>query len=536
MKLNTTNTIVLVLLGLLTGSTLAQDPKHLSTVSWDSSVTGEILGAIWKVSIIICLILLVVDAVQRFQGKRLGIFHSVRFIWFIYGTAGAAFAGSHVTNGYRGFNSGIFSEFFLEIFDGYFGSGYMGIFNNTMKFVATGGVEEPVNIKEMLLQNTIFWELLIFIGLRIGALVLQKGLATGNPLSNLLGTLRRVFGWFFGLYFWQFGFQWFQNLHSLAKQAKAAEGVELTGRAHFNIWLNWLLAFYVIGEVLFMIFEALFHAFKAGSTKSREGNYLESVNPAGGNNNQNSYDASIDEVAFMFQKKDVALQSPLTQYYNPLWMFRWAAYLFIAFTFWNKVRSVYILFLIGNVISVAWTVIALKSFNKPAGIMILVSEVFILLRHLSHLAHFGSQFGDNEMSQFWTDFWTHIAFWAYLFGTLIEFGLLFEPLYSDNKAANNEGPKEKTPSQELDDLEIGQEDDLENRINTYKTMRSKKNVEAPKDEEAPAQDNNAEAEGETPAQDNNAEADGEAPAQDNNAEAEAPAQNNEAEVEVKVAA
>lgn len=106
-------------LSLLIASTLTQATSvKISGVSFNATSLGEILGAIWKVSIIICLILMIVDAVMRFTGRRLGVFHSVRFIWFIYGTACAWAVGGlmGLTTPYRFFNDSIFSQFLEEIY------------------------------------------------------------------------------------------------------------------------------------------------------------------------------------------------------------------------------------------------------------------------------------------------------------------------------------------------------------------------------------------------------------------------------------
>jgi hypothetical protein len=65
---------------------------------------------------------MIIDAIMRFNGRKLGVSHSVRFIWFIYGTACVWAVGAGVPFGYRGFMDDIYRNFFEEIYDAYWGS------------------------------------------------------------------------------------------------------------------------------------------------------------------------------------------------------------------------------------------------------------------------------------------------------------------------------------------------------------------------------------------------------------------------------
>ena len=125
----------------------------------------------------------------------------------------------------------------------------------------------------------------------------------------------------------------------------------------------------------------------------------------------------------------------------------------------------YLGLVIGGVIAIVWTIFALRSFNKPAGILILLSEIFLLLRHTVQLINVGDQFGADKMSQFLTDLFTHVAFWSYIVGTFIEFALLFEPLYSSNQVASS-------PSADVN-FQGNSNNDLDNRVSSYKTMKSR---------------------------------------------------------------
>lgn len=314
-------------------------------------------------------------------------------------------------------------------------------------------------------MNSCFFELLIFITLRIANLIVQNSIYTlRDPLANLIGTLRRIFGFFFGLYFWNYAFSFIQYYHLLGKNA----GIN---RKFFNVWLAWIVTIYIIIEVLWVIAEVFIHAAKSMNPANRSTTYQEGANPSntGGNAVQQSYEGFMDEVTFMHMNKNVAVMSPATAFITPLFMLRWAIYTFIAITFYNKVRTCYIIFLGGNLIAVAWTAFALAkgAFKTPNGVLILISEFLVFFAQMSMFINVIDQFGKNSMRQFWVNLNTHIIFWSYFVGTIIEFILLFAPLFGGKPAAM---PRGITPSMELANQQAARE--LQDRVQTYNTMRS----------------------------------------------------------------
>lgn len=288
---------------------------------------GETLGAIWKVSIIICLVLMIVDAVMRFTGRRLGVFHSVRFIWFIYGTACAWAVGglAGLTTPYRFFNDGIFSKFLEEIYFAYWGSKEVKFFKN--RITISGAAQDDRNLA----VNAIFFETIIFIILRILNLVTAKLLVSGDRLANLYGTLRRVVGIFLALYSSRYGLSWYQYIHTLSKLPN------VEGRAHINVLLSWAVSLYVHIECLWAITEVVLHILKEGkvdknlnphkkpyiantpSTPHSAHNMNTSMNNMTIStarsthkhkpmiSNHLSYDSFMDEVSYMFQDKKTAI-------------------------------------------------------------------------------------------------------------------------------------------------------------------------------------------------------------------------------------
>ena len=89
---------------------------------------------------------------------------------------------------------------------------------------------------------------------------------------------------------------WFEVNESLT-EAEEANGFEYEGRSGALIWLNWIIAAYIVLETIWGVFEITL-ANKTGLGKSRK--YVESTNPTNGESAQFSYDAITHEVAFMF--------------------------------------------------------------------------------------------------------------------------------------------------------------------------------------------------------------------------------------------
>jgi hypothetical protein len=200
---------------------------------------------------------------------------------------------------------------------------------------------------------------------------------------------------------------------------------ELSGKNHFNIGLAWVVAIYVMFETLWSIYEvgmAQVYAFKnKNNTEIQHADAKKKV--------EESSFSFLDEVAFMYQNKKVAIQTAACAFYNYFFMLRWVFFSFIAITWHDKPRSIYIVFFIVDFFFIAYTIFTLKSFRSPAGCMILISEILIFARHIAQLAFFGDQGRNASMKQGGVDFWTHISWWSYIFGTFIEIVLWFEPYF-----------------------------------------------------------------------------------------------------------
>jgi hypothetical protein len=143
---------------------------------------------------------MLLDAFTRTKGKKLfnfGVAYLTRFIWFIYGTAIVFVVGGfHYPNTYKWFNTGIYHQFYMQIFEGYFKSGYVKIFKNNL--TAPG-----LKIDEShLVENALFVEVIILLFFRLLEIISIGLIKKGNKAGNLFGSIRRVFSIFFALYVW----------------------------------------------------------------------------------------------------------------------------------------------------------------------------------------------------------------------------------------------------------------------------------------------------------------------------------------------
>jgi len=91
----------LVIITLIAQSAVSKNSTPSAPLVSDFTVTseglGKFLGTFWKLVILFCLVLLIVDAVSRFGGSKLfgfGFAHSTRLIWWVYATAGITILGS----------------------------------------------------------------------------------------------------------------------------------------------------------------------------------------------------------------------------------------------------------------------------------------------------------------------------------------------------------------------------------------------------------------------------------------------------------
>lgn len=324
------NLIVLLVIGALVSPALSQ--TTVTTTSFSSANLGKVLGAVWKVCMLVCLVLMIADAWTRYNGRKLmngqGVAHACRFLWFIYMTAVVwVISQNHgtLTNPYRDFLNDIFGNFYEQVYLGYFKSGFVGFFTNPTTLNGTA------YSKDNLIQNSCFFEMAIFLVLRVAQLAMSGKINAGDRMANFIGTLRRIWGWFFGMYFFNHSMRFWQYLHDLRKTLHATPG-SVAGRTEFNALLSWILALYIIIEVLWANIELFIAAYKSNLyvDKVRAPNYYPGNDNSAGIPLHRSYDGYIEEVAMMHLNKEVAHTSIFFRYYNAVYFFRTVGFIFVA--------------------------------------------------------------------------------------------------------------------------------------------------------------------------------------------------------------
>jgi len=269
--------------------------------------------------------------------------------------------------------------------------------------------------------------------------------------------------------FFEDAMEFTQFLNELRETEKSTPG-SVVNNKKFNVILSWILMFYVIIEVFTVLVEVCIAAARAAIT-SAQGNNISS-GPV-----SSSYNSVTDEVAFMHMKKNVAAKNGFTSAYNFVGLLRWTMVIGIVVTFKNTSRYVYLIFIIVHTIILFWTIFTLAkgAFHLPSGILILASELVFMFRIISHFILLTDQFGNLVLEQGSVNFWSFVALWSFMLQCFFEFILIFLPyLFGYGKGGNMAKGGAFSESLELDGLENANENELVNRVQSYRTMKSTK--------------------------------------------------------------
>jgi len=178
-------------------------------------------------------------------------------------------------------------------------------------------------------------------------------------------------------------------------------------------------------------------------------------------------------------RKNVAVKNGFACVYNFMGLLRWFLIILISVNWPNATRMVYLLYVIGLAIFLCWTMytLAYGAFHLPSGVIIIISEMIFIMRIISHFVLLNDQFGDLVLTQKSVDFWSFIAFWSFMLHNFFEFILIFLPyLFGYGKGDNMAKGGAISESVELDGLENVNENELVNRVQSYRTMKSKKSA------------------------------------------------------------
>lgn len=144
-----------------------------------------------------------------------------------------------------------------------------------------------------------------------------------------------------------------------------------------------------------------------------------------------SFEAIIDEITYSYVRKEVAEKNWLVAFYNFNFYFRWALYSLLVTIWYNNPRTIYSIFLGYSFLMYLYTIYIwiIGGFNRPAGFVIFLSELCILVRHIAGFALFVDYFGSKGFSDSTKDFWEYFSFFAYISGSICEFALIWEPFF-----------------------------------------------------------------------------------------------------------
>lgn len=138
------------------------------------------------------------------------------------------------------------------------------------------------------------------------------------------------------------------------------------------------------------------------------------------------------EYWFCYQHHFRTAHNKLSQYYFTLWVCRWVIFAVFAIIWYKYPRTLYILFLILNLLTIALTVASRKSFRMYYYWWILAEEILVTIWHLAALILYIDYYGKRTMRQSAVDAMSHLMFWPYVITVSMEFIMMWVPLlYND---------------------------------------------------------------------------------------------------------
>jgi hypothetical protein len=437
----------------------------------DSS--AQLIAILAKIIQVIAFFMLLSDVFARYNGKPRYFAHALRFIFFIYGACCPWLLGgneNYAPNGYRDLGDKLFFHFFDQIYHGYFGSLYIDCFTHDVKVNGTTYGFSYINI--------LFVEILVFFILKTAAWATKDGLAKKDRWSHFLASLKGMYLEFFAFPFAGWAVFFFKQHFVLIDLAD--DNMKVTGRNTFVYWLSMGFAIYMTYEVALSCYELL-----EGNRDLYADLPQEDSRVSGGNqiqvDNSNSdicsdnctVDALYLQYWLMFQYHYKSSLNKVAQYYNTIWVLRWVVFAVFAIIWYKYPRTLYTLYLAINIGMIIVTIVAKQSF-RFAFKFILVEEILVTLWHLAALINFIDYYGKENMSQFLTDVTSHVMLWSYIITILIEVVLLAMGAFK-NAEYFNAFPQNTLQSEDIR-IDLQSKDELEGKIETYKTMKSQTQI------------------------------------------------------------
>lgn len=283
----------------------------------------------------------------------------------------------------------------------------------------------------------------------------RDGFLRKNKWVQFIWTLKGLYLEFFGFPYagWAtFFLKQHFTLIDFANQGKIVEG-----RNDIVYWFSMALAIWMIFEVARSVYEIYtgnrdhFHEMplhnpdeknhhqivesskhkKIEEDKEEEDEHSEPALPADPDCNPDDcqYIACYIEYWFIYQHNHQSAYNSLSQYYFTIWVCRWVIFAIFAILWFRLPRTLYIAFLVMNLLMIWLTVHCKKSFRWFHYYWILAEEILVTAWHLASLISFIDYYGSQGMRQGAVDFLSHVQFWCYVVTICVEFIMMFVPVF-----------------------------------------------------------------------------------------------------------
>ena len=462
---------------------------------------GKAIAVIAKVIQIIAFFMLLADAFCRYKQKPLYFGHAMRFLFFVYGSCCPWLLGgneNYAPKGYRGVMDRMGFHYFDQIYHGYFGFGYINCFNHKL---AVDG-----NQYGFLYINILFFELLGFFLLKTAVWATSDGLKRNEKWPQFLAMFKGMYFEMFAFPFCGWGVFFFKQHFVLVDLEDSGKNV--TGRNDVVYWFSMLLALWMNYEVAMSCIE-----FFTGSRDALNALPQNDMRAAGGKPVPSSarsdvqvtqqskwtpppkktniskpdctVDAMYNEFFLQFNHHYKAGHAKLSNYYSTVWCMRWVFFAVSSIVWYRFPRTMYAIFFVLNILMIVWTVTLKNQFrSKLLWILILVEEILIWIWHLGAWINYLDYYGNATMAKFWVNLNTNLMFWPYIATLLIEtFILVYMAIVNKNYYSTLPSAVENTtPARDDIQIDIQSKDELENKIETYRTMKeSSQRQDGPED-------------------------------------------------------
>jgi len=449
-------------------------PKTITTNKLADSF-GHTFATLIKFFQLFGFLMIVFDIWYRYQyGKPMYYMHTLRFAIFTYGACCPWLLGGnedYAPLGYRGWNDRTFYHFFDLIYHGYFGWGYLNCFNHRLKVDGETYGFMYINILPI--------EILLFMLGKAFEWTSTDGFARKNKWVQFIWTLKGLYLEFFGFPYAGWATFFLKQHFTLIDFANQGRLVE--GRNDIVYWFSMMLALWMIFEVTRSVWEIYvgnrdhFYGMPLTDPDVKDQTISEenvkrtlehtkemtSELPPDPDCNPDDcqYLACYIEYWFIYQHNHQSAYTKLSQYYFTIWVCRWVIFAIFAIMWFRLPRTLYISFLVMNLLMIWLTVHCKKSFRWFHYYWILAEEILVTAWHLASLISFIDYYGSQGMRQGAVDFLSHVQFWCYVVTICVEFVMMFVPVFV------NRAYFERYKTKELEDKAKAAENGLiSNRI------------------------------------------------------------------------